>query len=332
MPQIIATLWPSTNTVEILQQLYKDWVRTLRFNFTHETKKTALARISMIRQAEKEVDGKFELMMDIEWPSIRTGIIKEPKLYQKWELFKIVVGKTKPENNDIWCDYSWIVNDVDIGDIVKIESGLFDAVVRKKWSDYVLLEALNEFSMTSKRHINLPGLHMDLPTITKKDKENISFALENWFEQIAISFCRNAGDVKEVRELIKNSNQIKLIAKIENQEGLDHLDEIIDASDMIMVARGDLGTELPIEKIPEIQMDIVKKCKIKHTPVIIATQMLSSMVTSPAPTRAEVSDIFLAIIEGADYLMLSEETTIGLHPVESVKMMNRVIAEVQNGR
>ncbi len=332
MPQIIATLWPSTNTPEILKELYQNWVRILRFNFTHETKETALERISIIEQVEKEIDGKFQLMMDIEWPSIRTWIIKEPRLYKKWEMFKLIVGNKTPEDNDIWCDYPWIVDDVAVGSIIKIESGLFDTVVRKKWSEYLLLEALNEFTMTSKRHINLPGIHMDLPTITTKDKKNIAFALEVWFNQIAISFCRNAADISEVRDLIKNSNQIKLVAKIENQEGLDHLDEIIDSSDMIMVARGDLGTELAIERIPEIQMDIVKKCKLKHTPVIIATQMLSSMVTSPAPTRAEVSDIFLAIIEGADYLMLSEETTIGLHPVESVKMMNRVIAEVQNGR
>lgn len=332
MPQIIATLWPATNTPEILKALYQNWVRILRFNFTHETNETALSRISLIRQVEKEVNGKFEFMMDIEWPSIRTWIIKEARVYKKWEMFKLIVGEQEPENNDIWCDYLWIINDIDIGSILKIESGLFDAVVRKKWSDFLLLEALNEFVMTSKRHVNLPGVHIDLPTITEKDKKDIAFAMEAWFDQIAISFCRNAADIKEVKSLINNCNKIKLIAKIENQEWLDNLDEIIDISDMVMVARGDLGTEIPVEKIPETQMLIVKKCKLKSTPVIIATQMLSSMVTSPAPTRAEVSDIFLAVIEGADYLMLSEETTIGLHPIESVQMMNRVIAEVENGR
>ena len=179
--------------------------------------------------------------------------------------------------------------------------------------------------MTSKRHINLPGIHIDLPTITEKDKQDIAYALEAKFDYIAISFCRSAADIQEVRTL--TNNQIKLIAKIENQEGLDHLDEIVDASDMIMVARGDLGTELPLEKIPEIQMEIVQKCKAKNKPVIVATQMLSSMVNNPAPTRAEVSDIFLATIEGANYLMLSEETTVGLHPVEAVTMMTRVIHE-----
>lgn len=332
MPQIITTLWPASSTPEILKEFYQNWVRVLRFNFTHETRETALSRIAIIRQVEKELNWKFELMMDIEWPSIRTWILETPKLYRKWEMFKLVVWDKQLKDNDVWCDYAWIIGDLDVGSILNIESGLFDAIIRKKWSDYLLLEALNEFMMTSKRHINLPGIHVNLPTITQKDKQDIAFALEVWFDQIAISFCRNAKDVQEVKELLNNSNQIKLIAKIENQEWIDNLDEIIDVSDMVMVARGDLGAELPIEKIPEIQMQMVKKCKFKHTPVIIATQMLSSMTTNPTPTRAEVSDIFLAIIEGADYLMLSEETTIGLYPIKSVQMMNRVIAEVKNGR
>ncbi len=304
----------------------------LRLNFTHETSESAVVKLAIIREVEQEIGAKFEFMMDVEWPSIRTGKLDRPRLYKKGDKFKLYVVEKIMEDDALFCDYPGLINNVKVDDIIRIESGLFDTRVLEKWSDYILLEALSDFKMTSKRHINLPWIHIDLPTITEKDKKDIAYALEAKFDYIAISFCRSVADIQEVRNLINNSNQIKLIAKIENQEGLDHLDEIIDASDMIMVARGDLGTELPIEKIPEIQMDIVEKCKLKHTPVIIATQMLSSMVTSPAPTRAEVSDIFLATLEGADYLMLSEETTIGLHPVEAVKMMNRVIAEVQNGR
>lgn len=330
MPQIITTLWPAITSPEILKELYNQWVRILRINFTHETSESVVVKLAIIRDAEETIGGKFQLMMDLEWPSIRTGKLDRPRQYKKWDKFKLYVVEKIMEDDALFCDYPGLINNVNVNDIVRIESGLFDTKVIEKWSDYILLEALSDFKMTSRRHINLPGVHIDLPTITEKDKQDIAYAIEAKFDYIAISFCRSIRDIQEVRDMIQNNNQIKLIAKIENQEGLNNLDEIIDASDMIMVARGDLWTELPIEKIPEIQMDIVKKCKIKHTPVIIATQMLSSMVTSPAPTRAEVSDIFLAIIEGADYLMLSEETTIGLHPVESVQMMNKVIAEVQN--
>ncbi len=329
MPGIITTLWPAITSPEILKELYDQWVRILRANFTHETKESMSVKLAIIHEAEELVGGKFELMMDIEWPSIRTGKLDRPRQYKKGDIFRLFVVEKVLENDDLACDYPGLINIVKIGDIIRIESGLFDTKILEKGLDYVTLEALNDFTMTSKRHINLPGVRIDLPTITEKDKQNIAYAMEAKFDSIAISFCRSVADIQEVRTL--TNNQIKCIAKIENQEGLDHLDEIIEASDMVMVARGDLGTELPLEKIPEIQMDIVKRCKLKHTPVIVATQMLSSMVTSPAPTRAEVSDVFLATLEGADYLMLSEETTIGQHPVEAVKMMNKIIAEVQNG-
>lgn len=331
MPQIIVTLWPSTHNKTSLIQLYQNGVRLVRLNFTHETPEKATSIMKMIHQVEKEVGGKFEVIMDIEWPSIRTGVVTNPIRYKKWDFFKLVANKEKAIGTDIWCDYPDIVHDVKVGSIIKFESGLFDAIVREKNSEYIVLEALGEFVMISKRHINLPGIRTKLPTITKKDKHNIEFAQKSKFSYIAISFCRSAKDVHEVRKLLKKTKQIKIIAKIENQEGVKNIDEIIDASDMVMVARGDLGTELPLEKIPELQMEIVKKSKLKHTPVIVATQMLSSMVTSPAPTRAEVSDIFLATIEGADYLMLSEETTIGQHPIESVEIMNKIIAEANNG-
>ena len=182
--------------------------------------------------------------------------------------------------------------------------------------------------MTSKRHINLPGVHINQPTITPKDREHIKFAIEAGFSYIAISFCRSAEDVRQVRGVA--GEKIHLISKIENQEALDNLDEITQASDIVMVARGDLGTEIPIETLPEVQMHIVKTCKLNDTPVIVATQMLSSMVDNPTPTRAEISDIFLAVREGADYLMLSEETTVGKYPVQAVEIMKKTIDEAES--
>lgn len=328
MSQIIVTLWPSTNTEEILESLYQKWVRILRFNFTHETPETAVSRLETIRKVEKKLNWKFELMIDIEWPSIRTGIIDQPRLYKTWEIFRMLVWDRKPVNNDIWCDYPGIINDVNVGSIIKIESWLFNARVLKKKSDCLLLEAQNEFTMTSKRHINLPDVHMNSPTITEKDKKDIEFALQEGFDWLAISFCRCAEDLKEAKLLTKN--KIKLISKIENQEWLDNLSGIVEHSDMVMVARWDLWAELPIEKIPKVQIQIIQEAKKKWVDVIVATQLLSSMVTSPVPTRAEISDIFWAVVEWADYLMLSEETTIGFHPLKAVKTMNKAIIESKN--
>lgn len=190
---------------------------------------------------------------------------------------------------------------------------------------------MHTFTVGSRRHVNLPGIHYNLPGITQRDKQNILFAIQQKFAYIALSFTRKAEDIQELRAflLANGGEQIQIIAKIENQEGIDNVTAIIDASDMVMVARGDLGTELPVEMIPMHQMNIIKSCKIKNTPVIVATQMLESMISNPVPTRAEVSDIFYAVREGADYVMLSGETAIGKYPIQCIQVMNKVIAEAQ---
>ena len=331
MTWIIVTLGPSTITQESLIKLHELGVRILRLNFTHFTPATAIPVIEMINQINSTLTESFQLMMDIEWPSIRTGDIQKPRAYKKDQTFTI---STVPVElaTDIFCDYDWIIHDVKVGSIIRIESGLFDVVVLKKWWDSLKVKALNDFTLTSKRHINIPGIHINLPTITEKDKQDMWFAIEQKFSYIAVSFCRSADDIKEARMFLQEYKwpEIKLIAKIENQEWIDNLDEITEASDMVMVARGDLGTEIPLEDIPEIQMEIVKTCQLRNTPVIIATQMMSSMVDNPSPTRAEVSDVFLAVREGADYVMLSEETTIGHYPIETVEMMKRIVNESQH--
>ena len=177
----------------------------------------------------------------------------------------------------------------------------------------------------------MPGVHYKLPTLTKKDFEDIAYAIKLKISYIAVSFTRSAKDIQTLRNFLKKNkgDQIQIIAKIENQEGIDHIESIIDASDMIMVARGDLGAELPVETIPAHQMEIIKRCKIKNTPVIVATQMLESMIFNPVPTRAEVSDIFYAVREGAEYVMLSWETAVGNYPLECIKVMNKVITEAE---
>lgn len=241
------------------------------------------------------------------------------------------MDESKRDARGLYCDYPSLIDDVKIGGIVKIDAGLLEVEVLEKKSDHIVVKSLNDFVVGSRRHINLPGIHYNLPGITARDKENVLFAIKEKFDYIALSFTRTKADVEELRAFLKanGGEKIKIIAKIENQEGVDNIAAIIDASDMIMVARGDLGTELPVETIPAHQMNIVKMCKIKNTPVIVATQMMESMIANPIPTRAEVSDIFYAVLEGAEYVMLSGETGVGKFPLECIKYMNKVIIEAE---
>lgn len=331
MTGIVMTIGPATNTEDQLMKCYENGVRILRFNFPHYTQETVMRDLKTIRQVEKKIGGKFELLIDTAWPQVRTGILKKPIVYEVGEKFRIVVKESKRGDRDLLCDYPPLIKDAKVGTIIRIDSGLFDVKVMEKWSESLVVEALTSFVVWSRRHINTPGVHYKLPTLGVSDLADIAFAVKQGFSYIAVSFTRSKSDIEHLREYLKKLQikWVKIIAKIENHEGIDHLEDIIDASDMIMVARGDLWAELPVETIPFHQMDIVKRCKIKNTPVIVATQMLESMISNPVPTRAEVSDIFYAVREGAEYVMLSWETAVGKYPVECIKVMNKVIAEAK---
>ncbi|MFA5747901.1 MAG: pyruvate kinase [Candidatus Absconditabacterales bacterium] len=331
MSHIIVTIGPAINTEDRLTKLYTEGARILRFNFSHYNAQTASKEIEVIRKVEKKIGEKFSLLLDTEGPGIRTGFLSQAISYETGDEFKIFTDEkliTAGEKN-LFCDYPFLIQDVYEGGTIKIDSGLFEVTVMQKGSDYILVKAKNNFLVGSRRHINLPGVTLKLPTIGDKDKEDVLFAIKNKFEYIDMSFTRSKQDVKDLRVFLAENEgeHIKIISKIESQEGVDNVNEIIDASDMIMVARGDLGTELPIETIPGIQMNIVKKCKQKQKKVIVATQMLETMITNRIPTRAEVSDIFYAVLQGADYVMLSGETAVGKYPISCVKIMNKVIVE-----
>lgn len=325
------TLGPATNTEDQLIKCYKHGVRILRFNFPHYTQEAVARDLKNIRKAEKKIGGKFELLIDTAWPQVRTWVLKEPIEYKVGERFRIVAKESKRGDRDLFCDYPPLIKDAKIGTIIRIDSGLFDVKVIQKWSESLVVEALAAFEVGSRRHINTPGVHYKLPTLGKSDLSNIEFAVKHGFSHIAVSFTRSKKDIEQLREYLKkiSAKGVKIIAKIENHEGIDHLEDIIDVSDMIMVARGDLWAELPVETIPFHQMEIIKRCKIKNTLVIVATQMLESMISNPVPTRAEVSDIFYAVREGADYVMLSWETAVGEYPIECLKVMNKVISEAE---
>ncbi len=331
MTGIVMTVGPATNSKEQLIRCYKQGVRILRFNFPHYTTTTLARDIKTIRAVEKVVKGKFQLLLDTEWPQVRTGVLKTPIEYTVGEKFRIVAKEEKRGDRDLLCDYPALIKDAKIGTIIKIDSGLLEVKVIQKWSESLVVEALTSYTVWSRRHINTPGVHYKLPTLTKKDFEDIIFAVNNKFAYIAVSFTRHKKDIQQLRTFLEKNKgtQIKIIAKIENQEGIDNIESIIDVSDMIMVARGDLGAELPVETIPFHQMEIIKRCKIKNTPVIVATQMLESMISNPVPTRAEVSDIFYAVREGAEFIMLSWETAVGKYPLECIKIMNKVISEAK---
>ncbi len=314
----------------MIEKLYKSWVRVLRFNFPHAKYDWISTVKSTISEVEKKAGGKFMLLCDTEGPGIRTWYLKNPQEYIKWEVFKMCIDKQFiDEDKTIYCSYPYIIKDSKKWDIIKIDAWLFDVKVIRKTKNYLYVEAMDNWILTSQRHVNLPRKKLKLPTLSQKDKEDVLFCIKENFIYVAMSFVRNADDIRELRNFLydNGASHLKIIAKIETQEAVDNISEITRVSDAIMVARGDLWTEMPIETIPWIQQHIIWKVKRKWKKVIVATQMLESMIENPIPTRAEVSDIFLAVREWADFVMLSGETAVWKFPIECVKVMKNVIAE-----
>lgn len=330
MTDIIATVGPSLKDPVVLKEMYHKGVKILRFNFPHFNHVSATEYINIIHDVEKEIWYKFRLLLDTAGPGIRIGDLEEPISYEKWEIFKMVNDLEKVDTpKTLYCDYKYLIQDAEMGSFIKIDSGNFDVKVIEVNADHILVESQNAAILTSKRHINLPGVHIRLPSLWEGDIQDVIFAIKNWFDFIAMSFVRNWEDVIKLRKILaaNDGEDLKIIAKVENYEAVNNLSDIIDNSDSVMVARGDLWTELPIEDIPSYQRVIIIKTKRRKKKVIVATQMLESMISSPIPTRAEVTDIFYSVVQGADYVMLSWETAIGKYPLRCIDVMNNVIQE-----
>ncbi len=331
--KIIASIGPSTWEEDKIIALYKAGVNVLRFNFSHADYDNASRCAEIVHRLNKEGVTKLGLLLDTKWPEIRTGDHEDLKNYEKGDVFKMFVDPSKVEGpQDLSCDYPYLIEDLNIGDVIKIESGLLDVLVKDKEKDALVVEALHGIkNMKQRRHVNLPGVKLRLPGLIDQDKVDAKFAIEQGFDFIAMSFVRNKENIQELRDLLAENGgeYIQIVSKIENQEALENMEEIIVNSDAVMVARGDLGIEVPIESLPVHQRNIVKMCKSYGKCVIVATHMLESMIENPFPTRAEVGDIFNALVQKVDAIMLSGETTIGKYPVESVEMMKNIALEAE---
>lgn len=331
--KIVATHGPVIRGEEWLLKLYDAGVNIIRFNFSHAQHDSVREVLKIMRKNNRSGRAALSMLLDTKWPEIRTGDLSEKQSYSTGEKFKFF---TKKENfsedwKALFCDYPFLGEDAYVGQIIDVDSGLFQIEVLEIHENHLLVEAQNDARIGSRRHLNLPWVRLKMPGITEKDKIDVQFAVEESMDFIAQSFVRNAENVEELRSYLKElgGEHIKIISKIENQEWMDNLDEIIAASDGIMVARGDLWIEVPIEKLPTFQDTIVTKTLAQGKFTIIATHLLESMIENPSPTRAEVSDIYNSVMQHSDAIMLSGETAAGKFPTKSVQVMNATIQEAE---
>ena len=319
--KIVATISDKRCEIGFLRELYEAGMNVVRLNTAHQTLDEAMKVVRNVRA----VSDQIALLIDTKGPEVRTCDIVVPVRVEKGEIIFMTGDRTLVAEKLIHVSYEHFVRDVQIGDKILVDDGDVELIVRDKKENCLELEASNPGEIKDKKSINVPGVNMHLESLSDKDRKFIQFAMDNKLDLIAHSFVRNKQDVMEIQQILdEQHSNIKIIAKIENQEGVNHIDEILDHVYGVMVARGDLAIEIDAEKIPLIQRYIVNKCIESKKPVIIATQMLHTMIDHPRPTRAEVSDIANAVFSGTDAIMLSGETAYGDYPLEAVKVMSRV--------
>jgi len=329
--KIIATLGPATESPEMITRLIDAGVNVFRINMSHSTHDWVRRLVQNIRSAAASRKQYVAIMMDTQGPAIRTGELGVPLNLQPGQKFTLTVrGEHSEEEHSVDVNYANFVNDINVGDVVLIDNGAIEMKVLAKNGNKVECEVLTEGTLGSRRHINLPGVKVSLPALTAKDIKDVLLGLEVGVDLIALSFVREARDLLQLKELFQDHPTPPfVIAKIEDQQAVANLDEIIRAADGIMVARGDLGIEIPYEELPIVQRRIVKTCLRVGKPVIVATHMLESMIESPMPTRAEVTDVANAVFEQADAIMLSGETTVGKHPLKCIEVFDRIARRIE---
>ena len=322
--KIVCTLGPASEKEEVLTQLVENGLNVCRFNFSHGSHEEHKGRLDMAKKVREKLNKPVALLLDTKGPEIRTGNFGDPEvLLEEGSKFTITMNDVVGTKEMCTVSYKDLNKDVVPGDTILIDDGLVGLKVQEINGEEIVCLVENSGIVKNHKGVNVPGVKINLPAITPKDESDIVFGISQGIDYIAASFVRKAADVLAIREILENHNatDIQIISKIENQEGVDNIDEILQVSDGIMVARGDLGVEIPTEEMPIVQKMMIKKCNELAKPVITATQMLDSMIRNPRPTRAEVTDVANAIYDGTDAIMLSGETAAGKYPVEAVKTM-----------
>lgn len=329
--KILVTLGPATNTVEMISELIRSGIDGVRLNLSHCTYEFLENIFGSIHSACSLEKSPLAVLIDLQGPKIRIGELEKTSIeLQNGNSIEITIDDVIGNEKIISTSYKELVNDAEVGNEIFINDGLIKLVIKSKTKQSVLCEVVNGGTLTSHKGMNLPGMKLSTPSITKKDYENLEYVIKHRVDYIALSFVRSADDVLELKDwLAKKEKKIPVIAKIEKKEAVDNLYEIITAADGIMIARGDLGVELPPQQIPVLQKSIIKQCNAFGKLVITATQMLESMINSPIPTRAEASDVANAVWDGTDVVMLSGETSVGKFPVKAVQIMNDIVIQAE---
>lgn len=332
--KIICTIGPVSSSYDMLEKLANAGMNVARLNMSHGEHDNCLQIIKAIRTLNKKLHHPVAVLIDTQGPEIRTGVLNSDLNLKNGDIVTVVArGEADVETRSILINYADIITDVNIGDKITVDNGLINLEVLSKEERAMRCRVLDGGILKSRRHVNLPGIRVNLPAITEKDKRDIAFAMEHEVDFIALSFVRSADDIHDLNRLLgSKAGKIKIIAKIEDQEGLKNLDAIIRESDGVMVARGDLGVEIPFEQLPRAQRHIIQRCAELGKRSIVATHMLESMIENPMPTRAEVTDVANAVYEEADAIMLSGETTVGRYPVKCVEVLDRIARATEPGQ
>lgn len=328
--KIVCTMGPNTDNREIMKELALNGMDVARFNSSHGDHAEHKHRLEILESVREELGIPIASLLDTKGPEIRTGKLKDGKkvTLKEGDLYTLTTEEIVGDETRGYINYAGLAEDVKPGDRILIDDGLIELHVREVNGTDIVCRIENGGELGEKKGVNVPGVRVKLPALTDKDKEDIRFGVDAGFDFVAASFVRNADAIREIREILdEKGSAMQIIAKIENEEGIENIDSIIEASDGIMVARGDMGVEIPAEKVPHIQKMIIRKCNLACKVVITATQMLDSMIRNPRPTRAEVSDVANAVYEGTDAVMLSGETAMGSYPIEAVRMMSQIAEE-----
>ena len=325
--KIICTLGPASESEEVIRELMLAGMNVARLNFSHGTHEEQRGKLERVKRVREELGLPVALLLDTKGPEIRTGEFEKGKVeLKKGQTFVLTTEDVLGNEGKVSITYKNLVKDVQEGDSILIDDGLIGLKVVKVTEKEIICSVENGGTVSNKKGINVPGVELKMPFISKKDKDDILFAVKEGFDYIAASFTRTADDILEIRRILEenNCNFIKIIAKVENDQGIKNVDEILRVADGVMIARGDMGVEIPLEEVPSIQKKLIRKAFEPGKPIITATQMLDSMMKNPRPTRAETSDVANAIYQGTSAIMLSGETASGQYPVEALKTMVKI--------